>query len=231
MHINKKHRVLDNKFNTVENLAKQIYSSNQHNIDFDVIDPSSPTKRVEKTIFEQIVQKVMPKKTVMWVNVYDIRHKDAILDFKRQARAARAVSPLEVDLRQRAISPQPHITLMGFSKDAFFDKRQGILKPCLKLKKVNIFTDLNKTEFASNRRTAALTRMTEATSKRNTMMPASPNCSQLQQPWSRFKLNEVTASSKQSKHFIINDWVNPNVVDKLPLAVFALIIIIIACLL
>ena len=135
MHINKKHRVLDNKFNTVENLAKQIYSSNQRNIDFDIIDPSNPTKRVEKTIFEQIVQKVMPKKTVVWVNVYDIRHKDAILDFKRQARAARAVSPLEVDLRQRAISPQPRITLMGFSKDAFFDKRQGILKPCLKLKK------------------------------------------------------------------------------------------------
>ena len=106
MHIRKKNLILDNKFNTVENLAKQMYSSNQYNIDFNVIDPSSPTKRVEKTIFEQIVQKVMPKKTVIWVDVYDIRHKDAILDIKRQARTARAMSPLEADLRLRAISPQ-----------------------------------------------------------------------------------------------------------------------------
>ena len=139
MHYSKKHRILENKFSTVENLAQEIYKESPKKLEFDVIDPNSPSKWIEKTIFKKIVQNVMPKKTVMCVDVYDIKHKDEILNQKRIQREGFFPTPLEVDKIRRAISPQPKITLMGFSKDAFFNKRKGILKPWLKFRKVNIF--------------------------------------------------------------------------------------------
>ena len=139
MYYSRKHKILENKFNTVENLAKEIYKENQEKMEFDVIDPNSPTKRIEKTLFEKVVQNVMPRKTVMWVDVFDINQKDEIMNQRWIQRESRDPELLEVDKIRKAVSPQPKITLMGFSKDAFFNKRKGILKPWLKLRKNKYF--------------------------------------------------------------------------------------------
>ena len=144
MYYSRKHKILENKFNTIENFAKEMYNESQEKMEFDVIDPSSPTKRIEKIIFEQIVKNSIPNKTIMWVDVFDIKQKDEIMKQKYIQRESHAPEPLEVDNIRKAMSPQPKITLMGFSKDAFFNKRKGILKPWLKLRKVNIFANLSK---------------------------------------------------------------------------------------
>lgn len=199
-----KRQFLDNRFSTVEHLAKQIYNFNRSDVDFDVIEPNSPTKRIEKTLFEQIINKVMPRKTVMCVDVYDIQHQQALASQRQQARATCAVSPLALDCKQRAISPR--ITMMGFSKDAFFNKKQGILKPCLNVKKVNVFADFGTTAPTianskhSKRSKAGVCRAAEAAVKRNTMMAPSKQVSRLQSPRrTKFRLNDVSESSKQSK--------------------------------
>ena len=57
-------------------------------------------------------------------------------------------SPLQLNQKIRTFSPQPWLSYIGFRKKAFFNKRQGILKKGLKLKKINIFTDI-KEDFPS----------------------------------------------------------------------------------
>ena len=204
MYYSKKNKILGNKFNTVENLAKEIYKENQEKMEFDVIDPNSHTKRIEMTLFQQIVQNVMPRKTVMCVDIYDIRYKDEIMNLKRIQREGYALEPFEVDKIRKAVSPQPKITLMGFSKDAFFNRRKGILKPWLKLRKVNIFTDLSKNlagYLSKNNERKVREIANGSIDKRKTMMVQNQNYTniRLNSPNSYANRKDSNEVNKQSK--------------------------------
>ena len=80
----------------------------------------------------------------MWINMFDISQMNKKLMYKKEPIKKRGTMHPESFLKRRVVSPDPRITLMGFSKDAFFSKRKGILKPWLQLKKVNVFADFSK---------------------------------------------------------------------------------------
>ena len=72
--------------------------------------------------------------------MYDIKQ----VNFKKKSKIDPSQLLFQSKQRRNVMSPQPRITMMGFSKDAFFSKRKGILKPGLQLKRVNVFADFSR---------------------------------------------------------------------------------------
>ena len=139
MQISIKNQILENKFSTVDMLTKEIWKNKEDKIYVNSVDPESYNKQIEFSIFDSIIQMVVPKKTVMWVNMYDIKQMNIIKKFAKNSY------PIHFKSKQRHdISPQPRITMIGFSNDAFFSKRRCIVKPQLRLKRINLFADFSK---------------------------------------------------------------------------------------
>ena len=144
-------KILDNKFSTVESLGKQIYQRDQQ-IVFNEVDVNKADKSKQSALVDLIIKRTMAKNTVLCVDIYDINYKKQTLKEIKRIRDSKKSWVHKFNMKRRAFSPQPKFTLMSFSKDAFFNKREGILKPWLKLKKLKIFTNqLKKIEKLLNK--------------------------------------------------------------------------------
>ena len=58
----------------------------------------------------------------MLIDVYDVKHKEQVLNDVNKITESERQLTCKFDQKRRVCSPQPKINLIGFSKDAFFNK-------------------------------------------------------------------------------------------------------------
>ena len=132
--------VLDH-FNTVETFSKEVMNITNMTKKFNLINPNSPSRCFEKILIDKMLRKVSKTKDAVIVNLYNIQQKDAVMECVKMGRIDNMKLNLEITQKQRFRSPPPWLRYIGFRRQAFFNRRQRILKPGLKIKKLNIFTD------------------------------------------------------------------------------------------
>ena len=220
MQATRKFKILDNRFSTVESLGKQIYQRDQQ-IDFNEVDVNTVGKSKQSALVDFIIKRTMAKNIVMCVDIYDINYKQQVLQEIKRIRDNKRSWVHPFDINRRAFSPQPKIALMSFSKDAFFNKREGILKPWLKIKKLKIFTNqLKKIEKLLNKNKTKRIEMNiwsiDKTSGNEVLMNSIKNYSNKDNwlPYSDNKadLNCTLYQDSQSKSIVnLNDFKNKSI--------------------